>query len=203
MRFHGTTPREPWEFGDAAVTIYRRYAWLRESLLPYITANGQKAHDTGVSIMRPMMFAYPDSELLRGCDDQYMFGDDLLIAPVLGPGEQRHVRLPPGTWTDFWTGREFVGNRSIVLATPLDRIGVLLRDGAAVPMDLPPSLTPGESMSAGRVRAVLATRPHRGKPWRVDTRGADVLLRFVHGTRITSKVNGRDEWNESDAAKED
>lgn len=203
MRFHGTTPREPWEFGEPAVSIYRKYAWLRESLLPYIIATAQKAHHTGVPIMRPMMFEYPDSELLRSCDDQYMFGDDLLIAPMVGPGEHRDVGLPPGIWTDFWTGREFRGNRTIMLATPLDRIGVLLRDGAAVPMDLPPSLTPGESMSAARVRAVLATRPHGGNPWRVDTRGADVLLRFVHGGRIATKVNGRDEWNEQDSAKED
>jgi alpha-glucosidase (family GH31 glycosyl hydrolase) len=203
MRFHGTTPREPWEFGDAAVAIYRRYAWLRESLLPYITATAQTAHDTGTSIMRSMMFAYPDSKLLRGCDDQYMFGADLLIAPVLGPGDERDVLLPPGTWTDFWTGREFRGDRMIALATPLDRIGVLLREGAAIPIDLPTSLTPGDSMSAGRTRAVLATRPHQGTPWRVDTRGADVLLRFVHGARVVSKVNGRDEWNEGDAATQD
>ena len=62
MRFHGTSPREPWEFGDTAVVIYRKCAWLRESLLPYITANTKKARDTGISILRPMMFAYPDSE---------------------------------------------------------------------------------------------------------------------------------------------
>jgi alpha-glucosidase (family GH31 glycosyl hydrolase) len=203
MRFHGTTPREPWEYGDAAVAIYRKYAWLRESLLPYISAAAQHAHDTGISIMRPMMFAYPHSELLRDCDDQYMFGYDLLIAPVIGPGNQRDVRLPPGTWTDFWTGREFRGNRNISLAAPLDRIGVLLREGAAIPMNLPPSLTPGESMSAGRLRAVLATRPPDGKPWRVNTRSADVLLRFEHGTRIATKMNGRDEWEEHGSATED
>jgi alpha-glucosidase (family GH31 glycosyl hydrolase) len=198
MRFHGTTPREPWEFGDAAVAIYRKYAWMRENLLPHIVAEAQRAGDTGVSMMRPMMFAYPQARLLRGCDDQYMFGEDLLIAPVLGPGDSREVCLPPGVWTDFWTGREFTGDRAIELATPLDRIGVLLRQNAAVPMDLAPSLRPGESMSGGRVRAVLATRPRRGELWRVDTRGADVLVRYVQGERIVTKMNGRAEWSERD-----
>jgi alpha-glucosidase (family GH31 glycosyl hydrolase) len=198
MRFHGTTPREPWEFGDEAVAIYRKYAWLRESLVPYILAAAQKAHDTGLSIMRAMSFTYPQSRLLRGCDDQYMFGDDLLIAPMLGPGNSREVRLPPGVWTDFWTGREFAGNRIVELAMPLERIGVLLRQGAAVPMELPPSLRPGDSMSPGRVRAVLATRTPPGQPWRVDTRGAEVLIRFVRGERVVTKMDGRVEWNERD-----
>jgi alpha-glucosidase (family GH31 glycosyl hydrolase) len=196
MRFHGTTPREPWEFGEEAVAIYRRYAWLRENLVPYFLAAAQKARDTGISMMRPMMFAYPESRLLRGCDDQYMLGDNLLIAPMLGPGNRRAVRLPPGVWTDLWTGQEFPGDRAIQLAAPLDRIGVLLRPGAAIPIDLPPSLIPGESMSAGRVRAVFATRPARGQLWRVDTRAADVLIRFIGGERVVTKMNGHMEWSD-------
>jgi alpha-glucosidase (family GH31 glycosyl hydrolase) len=190
MRFHGTTPREPWEFGEAAVGIYRKYAWLRESLLLYIAAMASRARETGVSMMRPMMFAYPDSPLLRGSDDQYMFGDHLLIAPVLRPGDHRPVRLPPGVWTDLWTGRPFTGNRVIELDTPLDTIGVLLAPGAALRMELPPSLVPGESMTSGRVRALLTTPPDRGRTWNVDTSGVDVLIRFVGGKRVVTNVQG-------------
>ena len=198
MRFHGTTPREPWEYGEQAVTIYRKYAWLRESLLPYIVSAATQAHATGVSILRPMAFMYPHSRALAACEDQYMFGEELLIAPMLGPGDRRSVRLPPGLWTDFWTGREFAGNCTTELTLPLDQIGVLLREGAAVPIDLPQSLMPGESMSSGKLRAVLTTRSAKGQRWRVDTRGAQVLLRYEHGRRHVVMLDGARQWTRDD-----
>lgn len=195
MRFHGTTPREPWEYGDDAVTIYRRFAWLRQSFHPYILAAARQAQQTGVSIMRPMPFAFPQMHNAIDCDDQYMFGDDLLIAPMLSPGNAREVHLPSGTWTDFWTGREFSGNRTIMLPVPLDSIGVLLRAGAAIPLDLPASLVPGESMTPGRVRAILATRPDQG-PWRIATNDAQFLIRYTNGRRVVTALHGEAQWNE-------
>jgi alpha-glucosidase (family GH31 glycosyl hydrolase) len=183
MRYHGTTPREPWEFGDDAVAIYKRYAWLRENLLPYIESSAQEAHETGIPLMRPMPLAFPDSPELANCDDQYLFGPDILVAPVLGPGESRTVLLPPGRWTDFWTAESFLGARPHRIATPIDRIGVFLRPGAFVPVELAPSLVPGESMTAGRVKAVLATGPEAGARRRAEARGAEYLVLFGDGAK--------------------
>ncbi len=157
MRYHGTTPREPWEFGDEAVAIYKRHAWLRENLLPYIVRSAEEAHATGIPLMLPMPVAFPDSPELANCDDQYMFGSDILVAPVLAPGEARDVRFPPGIWTDFWTAKSYNGGRTHKVPTPIDRIGVFLRPGAFVPVEFAPSLVPGESMTDGRVKAALAT----------------------------------------------
>lgn len=183
MRFHGTTPREPWEYGDLAVTIYKKHAWLRENLLPYIQQSAQLAHQMGPSIMRPMPMAFPDCPSLSNCDDQYLFGPDLLIAPVLGPGSSREVILPPGTWTDFWTCETFRGPAKVVVPTPIDRIGVLIRPGAAIPVELAKSLVFGESMSPGRVKALWVTRPDRSGPVHVKTNGASFLFLYEGGKR--------------------
>jgi alpha-glucosidase (family GH31 glycosyl hydrolase) len=183
MRYHGTTPREPWEFGDDAVAIYKRHAWLRENLLPYIMGAVEEAHATGVSLMRPMPMAYPNSLELADCDDQYMFGPDIMIAPVLAPGESRTVFLPPGNWTDFWTAESYEGGRAYTVATPLDRIGVFLRPQAFVPVELAPSLAPGDSMTPGRVKAVLATGDPAELTRHPGIAGFDYLIVYGRGTK--------------------
>jgi alpha-glucosidase (family GH31 glycosyl hydrolase) len=148
MRFHGTEPREPWYYSDSAVDIYKKYVWLRENLVPYIYGSAQDAHTAGVPIMR----ALPPIE------DEYMFGDDLLVAPVHTPGERRTITLPKGNWTSFWTGEPVAGGTREFRA-PLGEIPVFLRAGALVPVQVAPDLELGESMSAGRVPALLLTPP--------------------------------------------
>lgn len=183
MRFHGTTPREPWEYGANAVAIYKRYAWLRENLLPYIVRSAQEAHELGTPMMRPMPLAFPDCPELANCDDQYMFGPDIHIAPVHGPGNSRSVILPPGRWTDFWTADSYDGAQSHRIPTPIDRIGIFLRPGAFIPVELAPSLLPGESMSAARVKAVLTTNHANGLEDRAKASGAQYLIVYGEGAK--------------------
>ena len=197
MRFHGTTPREPWEYGEETVAIYKKFAWLRESLLPYIMKCADEAHRTGVSMLRPMPFAFPASGKLASCDDQYLFGPDLLIAPMLGPGDSRPVVLPPGMWTDFWTGRSLRGDQLIDAEMPLDRIGIFLRAGAQVLVDLPSSLVPEESMSSRRVRCILATRPLSGERWSVNTSGVEFLIKLGSGRKLEIPLHGKEQWTEA------
>lgn len=189
MRFHGTTPREPWEYGEQAVAIYKKHAWLRENLLSYIELCAQQAHAEGSALMRPMPLAFPGIPALANCDNQYLFGPDLLIAPVLERGNSRSVSLPSGTWTDFWTGRSWSGPKVIEADTPLDRIGVFLRAGACVPLEVAPSLIPGDSMSGGRVRVILATRPDSRQPAGMPANGAEYLLLYGIGTRQILKID--------------
>lgn len=192
MRFHGTTPREPWEYGEQAVVVYRKFAWLRENLLPYIEEAAKEAHEKGVPILRPMPMAYPDLPNLAQCDDEYLFGPDLLIAPMLGPGASRSVVLPPGIWTDFWTGDSFPGGRTIEISAPIDRIGVLLRPGACVPLDLAPSCVPGDSMSEGRIRAMLIATPE-DKPVRISTEKVSSIVVYGGGVkRVLTVEPGRE-----------
>ena len=134
-RFHGTTPREPWEYGERAVRIVRRYVRLRYRLIPYMLAAAGETTRTGVPIMRHMALEFPDEPNAHTLDDQYMFGPDLLVAPVIVEGARsRAVYLPEGTWTDLdrpartWQGPGFVRMRA-----PLGRIPVLVRDGAVIP----------------------------------------------------------------------
>lgn len=149
MRFHGTEPREPWYSSDAAVGVYKKYAWLRENLLPYIYGSAQDAHATGNPLMRP---------LVSIAADEYMFGDDLLVAPVHTPGEHRTMSLPPGDWTNFLTGAP-VKTGTTDISVPVDDIPVFLRAGAMIPIEVAPDFELGESMSLGHVAALIVTPP--------------------------------------------
>ena len=87
--------------------------------------------------MRPLFYAYPEDARAWEIDDEYLFGDDLLIAPVLTLGARsRRVYLPAGTWTDAYTGRRYEGNTTLEADAPLDRIPVFIREGATIPQEL-------------------------------------------------------------------
>jgi alpha-glucosidase (family GH31 glycosyl hydrolase) len=151
MRDHGMEPREPWYYGDAAVAAYRKCAWLRENLLPYIYGSAQEAATTGLAIMRPVLSATAVSS-----SDEYMFGDDLLVAPMVTPGDRRTVILPAGEWTNFWTAAPVKAGVYNVVA-PLEGTPLYLRAGALLPVELAADLKPGESMTPGHVAALVVT----------------------------------------------
>ena len=134
MRFHGVGPREPWAFGDDALAIVRDFLALRYRLIPYLEQTLAEAEQTGLPVMRAMPVAFPAERTLAGLDGQYMFGPDLLVAPVVRPGGHVTVVLPPGDWVDFWDGTKLLGNRRLSLTCPLDRIPVYVRAGATLPL---------------------------------------------------------------------
>jgi alpha-glucosidase (family GH31 glycosyl hydrolase) len=108
---------------------------------------------------------------------------------MLGPGESRVVLLPAGAWTDFWTAKTYTGPKRIRIAMPLDRIGVFLRDSACVPLELAPSLVPGESMSAGRTKAILTTGLAANAQLSAQSYGASHLLVYGGGNKRTIAVS--------------
>jgi len=98
-RFHGTTPREPWEYGGEALDIVRHYAQLRYALMPYLLASAHESTITGLPMLRHLQMEFPAEPNVDTIDDQYMLGSDLLIAPVLTPGAtSRYVYFPKGRW---------------------------------------------------------------------------------------------------------
>jgi alpha-D-xyloside xylohydrolase len=129
-------PNEVWSFGETAYNIIRELMFLRERLRPYIMDQMRLASERGVPPMRPVFFDFPGDERCWTVDDQFMFGPDLLVAPVLYEGaRRREVYLPAGTnWTDAWTGQTFEGGQQITADAPLERIPLYLRAQANLPI---------------------------------------------------------------------
>jgi alpha-D-xyloside xylohydrolase len=129
-------PNEVWSFGDEAYAIIKELLFLRERLRPYIMAQMQLAHEKGIPPMRPLFFDFPQDGGCIKVDDQFMFGPDLMVAPVLHQNmRSRPVYLPDGTtWTDAWTDKTFEGGQQITADAPLERIPLYLRDGAKLPI---------------------------------------------------------------------
>jgi alpha-D-xyloside xylohydrolase len=136
---------ELWSFGDDIYAILRRYADLRERLRPYVRDLMRAAHQAGDPLMRTMFYEFPQDPRCWEIDDQYMFGADVLVAPVLKAGQtERPVYLPAGAdWIDAWSGRVVKGGQTIARATPLETIPVFLRQGAAIIAVFPPAANPG------------------------------------------------------------
>ncbi|WP_189454202.1 glycoside hydrolase family 31 protein [Streptomyces abikoensis] len=127
--------REPWEFG--AEVLEHAGAALRERarLLPYFVTLAHLAHRTGAPYVRPVWWRSPEDRALRDCEDAFLLGDSLLVAPVLELGaDQRAVRLPRGRWYDTATGRAHEGPGQVLLEAPLSRVPVLARAGSVIPV---------------------------------------------------------------------
>jgi alpha-D-xyloside xylohydrolase len=136
------TPIPPWWVNDTAIRVYRRFATLHDRLVPYIAAAADEAIDAGVPIVRPMAYAFPDDPRAVRTDDQYLFGPDLLVAPVVDLTAElalallpspRTVYLPAGEWIEFWSGERFVGPLTRVQLVPIDEIPIYVRAGAELP----------------------------------------------------------------------
>jgi alpha-D-xyloside xylohydrolase len=130
----------PWDFdrngppgAHQALDVYRNYAVLHMGLFPYRYAAAQEAARTGMPIMRALVLQYQDDARARTAKDEYLFGPDLLVAPVVDEGTQRPVYLPPGEWVDYWTGAVEKGGQVVVADAPLETIPVWARAGAVLP----------------------------------------------------------------------
>ncbi|MFH8619677.1 glycoside hydrolase family 31 protein [Streptomyces sp. NPDC017979] len=127
--------REPWEFGPRVLRHARAALVERERLRPYFVTLAHLARLTGAPYVRPLWWGAPEDRALRECDDAFLLGDALLVAPVLAAGvERRQVRLPRGRWYDTATGRAYDGPGQVEVAAPLSRVPVLARAGSVVPV---------------------------------------------------------------------
>jgi alpha-D-xyloside xylohydrolase len=129
-------PNEVWSFGDEAYAILRDFLFLRERLRPYILEQMQLAHERGIPPMRPLFFDFPEDGAGTTVDDQFLFGPDLLVAPILLEGARsREVYLPAGTvWTDAWSEHTLDGGQVITAEAPLARIPLYVRADARLPI---------------------------------------------------------------------
>jgi alpha-glucosidase (family GH31 glycosyl hydrolase) len=145
FRSHGRDWRYrhlPWGFSDIEgpdrdpriEEICRRYLNLRYQLMPYTYSVVYEGHETGMPIMRALWLHYPDDPNAVARGDQYLWGRDLLVAPVVEKGQtERKLYLPPGRWHDYWTGQSMEGGREIARPVDLATIPLYARAGAIVP----------------------------------------------------------------------
>jgi alpha-D-xyloside xylohydrolase len=129
-------PNEPWSYGPQAYEHIKATLLLRERLRPYIMTLMSTAHHEGIPPMRPLFVDFPADPAAWAADDAYMFGPDLLVAPVAEYGaRERTVYLPRGSqWTDAWTSATHDGGTAVRADAPLRRIPLFLRDGADLPV---------------------------------------------------------------------
>ena len=132
---------EVWSFGDQAYAAIKPLLFLREALRPYIQAQMVLASSEGLPPMRPLFVDFQADPQCEAIDDQFMFGPEILVAPILSLGQrERKVYLPAGTdWIDAWNGQPLAGGQWINAAAPLDRIPVYLKSGSELQVFFKPS----------------------------------------------------------------
>jgi len=119
---------------------------LRMSLIPYLYAAFVRYHQEGLPPFRALVMDYPSDPRVWTIDDQYLVGENLLVAPVTSGTTKRDIYLPKGEWYDFWTGKPYVGEQKFAVDVPLNTIPVFVKAGSLLPL-AEPTLHTGESSS--------------------------------------------------------
>ena len=134
IRYHGTNKREPWHY-PAIAPMIKKWWKLRYTLIPYIVEQSRKAIASGAPLLQALIFHHPEDKLCWHIDDEYYFGNDFLVAPVMNSENRRDVYLPEGKWVNFFTGERLEGGRWLKnLDVPLDEMPVYVRQGATIPV---------------------------------------------------------------------
>lgn len=122
---------EVWSFGEDNYEILKKYLFVRENMRPYIRECMRAASETGAPVMRPLFFDFPEDKKCWETEDVYMFGPDVLVAPVMELGaRERTLYLPKGAeWKDAVSGKLYEGGRTVTVDAPLSVIPVFVRDG--------------------------------------------------------------------------
>jgi alpha-D-xyloside xylohydrolase len=132
-RCHGVSPKEPWEYGEATMDVFRRVVELKYRLMPYVYAQAKDSSDRGLPMLRALFVEYPNDPGSWLVDDQYLFGSSILVAPLMHEGDKaRAVYLPPGSWIDYQTGKAYAGGWHHIEAGAIPVV-MLVRDGTVLP----------------------------------------------------------------------
>jgi hypothetical protein len=130
--------RLPWSYTGAAAASAERFLRLRESLVPYTYTLAQQANATGVPITRPLYLDYPTQNAAYTNPQEYLYGDNVLVAPITTPNDANGngsvtAWIPPGTWTDYFTGKSYTGPSTATITDPLSEMPVLIKGGGILP----------------------------------------------------------------------
>lgn len=132
----GTRDQEPWAFDEITEEINRKYIKLRYKLLPYIYDAMWNCSKNGAPLIRPLLFNYQEDTNTYEINDEFLCGDNILVAPVVEQGQKaRIVYLPKGdAWIDYWTKEEYKGGQNIIKETPLDICPIFIKAGSIIPV---------------------------------------------------------------------
>ncbi len=132
-RYHSSRRyKAPWLYDEEAVRISRQFTCLKLSLMPYLWAQAVESVRDGLPMLRPMLLEFPQDEMCRYLDRQYMLGRDLLVAPVFSPDGMVKFYLPEGGWIHLIDGRTYVGGRWYTQHFDYDSLPVFVRSGAVL-----------------------------------------------------------------------
>jgi alpha-glucosidase (family GH31 glycosyl hydrolase) len=205
-RLHSTSSpfgsKEPWRFGPEAQRVMTRFLRLRHQLVPYLYSAMWGSHTDGVGVVRPMYHGYPWADQAYRVPNQYLFGPDLLVAPITTPADRRtHLGrvvawLPEGTWYDFTTGRRYDGGRELAFHRTLRDMPVLARAGAVVPLAADPEADAAVNPEALVLRlfpgadggCLLIEDDGRGDPGLEDRQQTAIEVSWRPGAGSTSEV---------------
>jgi len=202
LRLHATkdprAERRPWKYPDEVYQAAKAAFRMRYQLVPYIYTMARVASDTSISLCRPMYYEYSEEDAAYAARYQYFFGDQMIAAPIVHPADPEtglaaaDVWVPEGVWIDYTTKETFTGPRWVRLVGDLNRIPMLMKAGAILPLApsfrtvLPPHLASGTTDAIPNDRLVLSVFP-----------GADGVFRLYEDDGITEAYKeGQYEWTE-------
>lgn len=171
MMLHGLGCREPWDMDATSVAVYQDYARLHLALMPVFHRYGTDAADGGLPLMRMMPLAFPEVEWsgINDWDQQYMLGDDVLVAPVAFYGNTRAVYLPEGEWLDVLSGDFVAGPTWRIHDVQLEKMPIFVRKGARLVLALDTASRRAVEIVFGDGDGMSRTRGQEG--WRVEAVG--------------------------------
>ncbi|MRH44197.1 DUF4968 domain-containing protein [Aquibacillus halophilus] len=128
-----TQYQEPWQFGEKYEEIMKKYIQLRYKWMPQLYSLFQSASTSGAPVMRPLLMEYPNDAKTYNLNDQFMIGDNVIVAPVMSPGiTDRAVYLPSGDWVDYVSGEAYSGNKVHLIHAELDQLPIFIKQGSAI-----------------------------------------------------------------------
>ncbi|WP_156299683.1 glycoside hydrolase family 31 protein [Streptobacillus canis] len=134
-RTHGQPPKEPWEYTNEFKEIFRKSVELKYQLLPYILKESKYASEKGYPLLRTLFFEYPTDEFAWNIEDEYLFGRDILVAPLFEENKDlRKVYIPEGIWIDYFTKEKYNGNKYYEIKSTDLPIIILIKEGSKIPM---------------------------------------------------------------------
>ena len=161
MRYHGTCKREPWHYPEIA-PIVKRWWNLRYRLIPYIIKQSEQACRTGYPLLRALIFHHADDRQVWYIDDEYYFGSEFLVCPVMNSESRRDIYLPEGLWVNFFTGERLQGGRWYYgIEVPLDEMPVFVRPGAVIPF-YPEDVESTDDIDLSKSISLFISRDYRG-----------------------------------------
>ena len=161
MRYHGTCKREPWHY-PAIAPIVKRWWKLRYKLLPYIIEQSELACKSGYPMVRALLFHHPHDRQVWHIDDEYYFGNDFLVCPVINSWNHRDIYLPEGLWVNFFTGERLQGARWYYnVEVPLEQMPVYVRPEAVIRL-YPDDVDSTDDMDLSRAVTIEITKEYKG-----------------------------------------